>query len=136
VIPRFVQAALAGEPLEIHGDGSQTRCFCHVGDVVRGLERLMSAPDTSGKIYNLGSNEVVTILELAERVLRATGSSSELVFVPYEQVYGHGVEEMFQRVPSIEKIRGAIGWAPTVELDDILRQVIEDVQSRKLDRVV
>ena len=97
VIPRFVQAALAGEPLEVHGDGSQTRCFCHVRDVVRGLERLMSAPDTSGKIYNLGSTEVVTILELAERVVRATGSSSELVFVPYEQVYGHGVEEMFQR---------------------------------------
>ena len=75
VIPRFVQAALAGEPLEVHGDGSQTRCFCHVRDVVRGLERLMSAPDTSGKIYNLGSTEVVTILELAERILRATGSS-------------------------------------------------------------
>jgi UDP-glucose 4-epimerase len=124
VIPRFVQAALAGEPLEIHGDGSQTRCFCHVRDVVRGLERLMSAPDTSGKIYNLGSTEVVTILELAERVLRATESSSELVFVPYEQVYGHGVEEMYQRIPAVEKVRAAIGWEPTVHLEGILDDVI------------
>jgi UDP-glucose 4-epimerase len=125
VIPRFVNAALAGEPLEVHGDGSQTRCFCHVRDVVRGLERLMSAPDTAGKIYNLGSTEVVTILELAERILRATGSSSELVFVPYEQVYGHGVEEMFQRVPSTDRIRAELGWEPTVDLDGILTEVIE-----------
>jgi UDP-glucose 4-epimerase len=129
VIPRFVQAALSGEPLEIHGDGSQTRCFCHVRDVVRGLEQLMSASDASGKIYNLGSTEVVTILELAERVLRATGSSSELVFVPYEQVYAHGVEEMFQRVPSTDRIRAELGWEPTVNLDGILEEVISYVST-------
>ena len=79
----------------------------------------------AGRIYNVGSTEVVTILELAERVLRATGSSSELVFVPYEQVYGHGVEEMFQRVPSIDRIRDELGWEPTVDLDGILAEVIE-----------
>ena len=134
VIPRFVQAALAGEPLEVHGDGSQTRCFCHVRDVVRGLERLMSAPDTAGKIYNVGSTQVVTILELAERVLRATGSSSELVFVPYEQVYGHGVEEMFQRVPSTDRIRSELGWEPTVDLDGILADVIEHARVAQADR--
>jgi nucleoside-diphosphate-sugar epimerase len=133
VIPRFVQAALAGEPLEVHGDGSQTRCFCHVRDVVRGLERLMFAPGTAGKIYNVGSTEVVTILELAERVLRATGSSSELIFVPYEQVYGHGVEEMFQRVPSIDRIRSELGWEPTVDLDGILAGVIEHARVSQAD---
>jgi UDP-glucose 4-epimerase len=124
VIPRFVQSALAGEPLEVHGDGSQTRCFCHVRDAVRALTRLLAAPQTTGEIYNVGSTEPVTILQLAERVLAATGSSSELVFVPYDEVYGHGIEEMFQRIPSIEKIRAAIGWEPTVLLDEILAEVV------------
>jgi UDP-glucose 4-epimerase len=125
VIPRFVGSALAGAPLEVHGDGSQTRCFCHVKDVVRGLYRLMAEPDTTGRIYNVGSTEVVTIFELAQRVLAATGSSSELVFVPYGEVYGQGIEEMFQRIPSVEKIRAAIGWSPTTDLDGILAEVIE-----------
>jgi UDP-glucose 4-epimerase len=124
VIPRFVQAALAGEPLEIHGDGTQTRCFCHVADTTRALVALMDAPSTRGEIYNVGSKEAVTILELAERVLRATGSSSELVFVPYEQVYGRGIDEMFQRMPAIDKIKAAVGWTPTVPLDDILAEVV------------
>jgi UDP-glucose 4-epimerase len=124
VIPRFVESALAGAPLEIHGDGSQTRCFCHVRDTVRALAGLMAEPATNGGIYNVGSTEPVTILELAERVLRMTGSSSELVFVPYEEVYGQGIEEMFQRIPSIEKIRAAIGWAPTRTLDEILAEVV------------
>jgi UDP-glucose 4-epimerase len=125
VIPRFVQAALAGEPLEIHGDGTQTRCFCHVADTTRALVALMDAPSTRGEIYNVGSKEAVTILELAERVLHATGRSSELVFVPYEQVYGRGIDEMFQRMPAIDKIKAAVGWTPTVPLDDILAEVVE-----------
>lgn len=125
VIPRFVQAAVAGEPLEIHGDGSQTRCFCHVGDVVRALDGLMSTESADGQIYNVGSTEVVTIRELAERVLRATASSSEIAFVPYAEVYGQGIEEMFQRIPSIEKVRAAIGWKPTLGLDEILAEVID-----------
>jgi UDP-glucose 4-epimerase len=125
VIPRFVEAALAGEPLEIHGDGSQTRCFCHVRDKVRALAGFAADPAANGGIFNVGSTEPVTILELAHRVLRMTGSSSELVFVPYEQVYGQGIDEMLQRIPSIEKIRGAIGWAPTTDLDGILAEVIE-----------
>jgi UDP-glucose 4-epimerase len=125
VIPRFVQAALAGAPLEIHGDGMQTRCFCHVSDTTRALVALMEEPATRGEIYNVGSTESVTILELAERVLAATGSSSERVFVPYEQVYGHGIDEMFQRMPAIEKIRAAVGWSPTIDLDRILAEVVE-----------
>jgi nucleoside-diphosphate-sugar epimerase len=128
VIPRFVQAAVAGSPLEVHGDGTQTRCFCHVSDVVRALVGLMVEPTTVGRIYNVGSTESVTILELAERVLRATGSSSELVFVPYEDVYGHGIEEMFQRMPAIDRIRETIGWEPAILLDQILAEVISDVR--------
>ena len=129
VIPRFVQAALAGAPLEIHGDGSQTRCFCHVDDTVRGLLALMAESSAVGQVFNVGSTESVTILELAERILRLTGSSSELVFVPYEEVYGHGVEEMFQRKPAIEKIRAATGWEPTIALDEILEQVVAHVRA-------
>ena len=128
VIPRFVQSALAGEPLEVHGDGSQTRCFCHVTDVVSALYRLLADTDSAGRIYNVGSTEVVTILELAQRVLAATGSSSELVFVPYAEVYGQGIEEMFQRIPSIDRIQGEIGWEPTINLDAILADVIEHVR--------
>lgn len=124
VIPRFVQWALAGEPLEVHGDGTQTRCFCHVSDVVRGLKGLVDEPSTAGKIYNIGSTDRITIAQLAERVKDATGSSSEVSFVPYDQVYPRGIEEeMFHRAPSIEKIGAAIGWAPTLGLDDIIADV-------------
>ena len=128
VIPRFVQAALAGWPLEVHGDGSQTRCFCHVQDTVRGLIGLMAEPQSAGEIFNVGSTESVTILELAQRIVEATDSSSEVVFLPYEEVYGHGIEEMFQRMPSIEKIQAAIDWRPTISLDEILREVIEHAE--------
>ena len=123
VVPRFVQRALAGEPLEIHGDGSQTRCFCHVSDVVNALKGLLDA--ASGEIYNVGSTERISIADLARRVLEATGSSSELVFVPYEEVYEGGIaEEMFHRAPTIDKISAAIGWRPTIDLDGILGDVI------------
>jgi UDP-glucose 4-epimerase len=125
VIPRFVQAALAGQPLEVHGDGKQTRCFCHVADTVRGLMGLMNEPATSGEIYNVGSQERLAIHDLAERVRAKAESSSEIVFVPYEEVFPHGaMEEMFHREPSIEKIGAAIGWAPTRTLDEILADVI------------
>jgi len=124
VIPRFVQAALAGRPLEVHGDGTQTRCFCHVSDSIQALTGLMGSP-TSGELYNVGSQERIAIRDLADRVLAKTGSSSEIVFVPYEQVYPHGaMEEMFHREPSIERIGAAIGWAPTRTLDDILEDVV------------
>jgi UDP-glucose 4-epimerase len=125
VIPRFVQAALAGRPLEVHGDGTQTRCFCHVSDAIRALTGLMGSPATSGKLYNVGSQERVAIRDLAERVRAKVASSSEIVFVPYEDVYPHGsMEEMFHREPSIERIGAATGWTPTRALDDILEDVI------------
>lgn len=123
VVPRFVQRALAGEPLEIHGDGSQTRCFCHVSDVVKALKGLLDV--ANGEIYNVGSTERISIADLARRVLEATGSTSELVFVPYEEVYEGGIaEEMFHRAPAIDKISAAIGWQPTIDLDGILDDVI------------
>jgi UDP-glucose 4-epimerase len=125
VIPRFVSAALAGRPLEIHGDGTQTRCFCHVQDTIRALSGLMDSDRTAGKIFNVGSTERVTINELAQRVLMLTGSSSETVPLPYDEVYGQGIEDMLHRQPSIDKISQAIGWQPTRSLDEILADVVE-----------
>ena len=131
VIPRFVQSALTGRPLEVHGDGTQTRCFCHVADTVRGLKGLMDDAGTSGDLYNVGSQERIPIRDLAERVRNRVGSSSEIVFLPYEEVFPHGaMEEMFHREPSIEKIRAAIGWEPSRSLDDILADVIAFERSR------
>ncbi|HET7855666.1 MAG TPA: NAD-dependent epimerase/dehydratase family protein [Gaiellaceae bacterium] len=129
VVPRFVEAALAGRPLEVHGDGTQTRCFCHVSDSVRGLHALVEEPSTSGQIFNVGSTERVRIVDLAERVLRATGSSSEIVFVPYEEVFDRGIEEeMFHRAPSIDKIAAAVDWRPTIDLDGIVADVVAYVK--------
>jgi UDP-glucose 4-epimerase len=124
VIPRFVERALAGEPLEVHGDGTQTRSFCHVVDTIRAVHGLMETPETSGEIFNVGSAERVQIIELANRVLAATGSESELEFVPHQEVYGLGIEDVLHREPSIEKIRAAIGWEPSRTLDDILADVV------------
>jgi len=128
VIPRFVQAALAGNTIEIHGDGTQTRCFCHVQDTIRALSGLMDA-DTAGEIFNVGSTERVTIGELAERVITLTGSRSEIVYVPYNEVYGQGIEDMLHRQPAIEKVTGAIGWEPTRSLDEILADVVASTQA-------
>jgi UDP-glucose 4-epimerase len=133
VIPRFVDKALAGEPLEVHGDGTQTRSFCHVLDTVRALYGLMSAEQISGEIFNVGSSERVSILELAARVQEATGSESELAFVPYDEVYGQGIEDTLHREPAIGKIRDAIGWQPERDLDSILADVIEHKRSKQLD---
>jgi UDP-glucose 4-epimerase len=126
VIPRFVEQALAGEPLEIHGDGTQTRCFCHVTDTIRALKGLMNESSVSGEIFNVGSTERIAIGELANRVLAATGSSSETVFIPYDRVYGQGIEDMLHRIPATEKVRAAIGWSPEHDLERILEDVIAE----------
>jgi UDP-glucose 4-epimerase len=124
VIPRFVEWALARQPIQIHGDGTQTRCFCHVHDTIRALAALMDHEPASGEIFNVGSTNRIRILDLAERVKELTGSDSELVHVPYEQVFGQGIEDMLHRSPAIDKIQGAIGWEPERDLDTILRDVI------------
>jgi UDP-glucose 4-epimerase len=124
VLPRFIEQALRDEPLTIHGDGKQTRCFCHVGDVVRALAQLPRQARASGEVYNVGSSEEVTILDLARRVKQLTESRSELRLVPYEQAYAKGFEDMRRRVPSTEKIYQLMGWRPTKSLDEILRAMV------------
>ena len=124
VVARFVQAAVAGTPLEIHGDGSQTRTFCHVQDTIRALHGLMESTETAGEIYNVGSRNWISIGDLAKRVLELSGSRSEIVYVPYEKVYGTGIDDMLHRLPSIDKIGAAIGWQPDRSLDEILNDVI------------
>jgi UDP-glucose 4-epimerase len=128
VVPRFVGAALAGEPLEIHGDGSQTRCFCHVADTIRALKGLMES-GARAEIYNVGSTERIRIIDLAQRVLELTGSRSELVYVPYEKVYDEGIEDMLHRIPATEKIAAAIGWQPEHDLAQILDDVVAHVRA-------
>ena len=129
VIPRFVSAALTGAALEIHGDGTQTRSFCHVHDTIRALKGLMDEQSISGEIFNVGSTERIRILELADRVRELTDSRSELIFVPYEHVYGLGIEDTLHREPSIAKIEQAIGWQPTRNLEQILADVVEHVRT-------
>jgi UDP-glucose 4-epimerase len=129
VVPRFVRWALAGDTIEIHGDGQQTRCFCHVQDTIRALKGLMDAHDRAGEIYNVGSQNRISVLELANKVRALTGSSSEVRFVPYEEVYGQGIEDMIHRIPSIAKVRNAIGWQPERSLDDILGDVVGFVRT-------
>ncbi len=125
VIPRFVERALLGAPLEVHGDGKQTRSFCHVSDTIRAVYALMEARDISGEIFNVGSAERVRIIDLAERVVELTGSDSELVFVPHDEVYGLGIEDVLHREPSIDKIYAAIGWRPSLDLERVLSDVID-----------
>ncbi len=125
VLPRFVQAALRDQPIMIHGDGKQTRCFCHVTDVVRALTALPNQPRAVGEIYNVGSTEEISILELARRVKQMTESRSELRLISYDRAYAKGFEDMRRRVPSTEKIYQLMGWRPTKTLDEILSLMIE-----------
>jgi UDP-glucose 4-epimerase len=125
VVPSFVRQALVGQPITVHGKGTQQRCFCHVQDVVRAVVDIMHREGAFGEVFNIGSTEEVTILELAERVRRAAGSDSEIVFVPYEEAYEEGFEDMQRRIPSIDKVRDLLGWEPTQGLDEILAGVVE-----------
>ena len=125
VVPTFVSQALGERPLTVFGDGSQTRCFCHVGDVVQALIDLMLLGERAyGEVFNIGSQEEISILGLAERVRDLTGSESEIVVVPYDEAYEEGFEDMPRRYPDIAKIEAAVGWAPTRTLDGILEDVI------------
>jgi len=129
VIPTFVQRALANEPIEIHGNGDQTRCFCHVADTIRALAALME-DGKSGEIYNVGSEERISINGLAQRVKELTESGSRIEYVSYDDVYGIGIEDMLHRIPSTAKIRATTGWAPERALDDILGDVLDYERGR------
>jgi len=124
VIPRFVACALAGQPLRVYGDGLQTRCFCNVKDTVRAVIALAAEPQAVGEIYNVGSQEEITIGDLARRVVARARSTSPIVTVPYDEAYEKGFEDMQRRVPSIEKVKTAIGWQPTIPLDQTLDEVM------------
>ena len=127
VVPRFVQTALRGEPLTVYGDGQQSRCFMHVLDAVNAIMKLAECPQAVGEVFNVGSTEEVTVLELAHRVLQHVGVSKNghepIVYVPYEQAYAAGFEDMRRRVPDISKIHRFTGWEPKRTLDEILRDV-------------
>jgi UDP-glucose 4-epimerase len=126
VIPNFVRQALADEPLTVFGDGTQSRCFCHVSDVVRAVADLMRRDDAYGEVFNIGSDEEISMLDLAREVQRMTESKSEITIVPYEAAYEPGFEDMQRRVPDTSKIRSLLGWHPTKSLAEILSDVIDE----------
>jgi UDP-glucose 4-epimerase len=128
VVPRFVHSAIKNEPIEVHGDGSQSRCFGHVLDIVEGLTKLLEDPKCFGQVINLGNDEEVTINELAQLAIKMTGSGSSIRYVPYENVYGDGFEDMQRRVPSLEKARRLIGYQPTRTLEDIINDVATEAR--------
>jgi len=131
VIPTFVKQALAGRPITVYGDGTQSRCFGYVGDVVGALIGLMENEAAVGQVFNIGSNEEITILELAQRVKELTRSSSDIVFVPYDEAYEEGFEDMPRRVPDISKVRELVGFHPKMSLDGILKSVIDYQSGRR-----
>lgn len=131
VVPRFVQKALCNEPLEIYGTGQQTRCFSYVGDLIDAITKLINSDKAMGKVYNIGSNEEISINELADKVIAMTGSQSKKQYVSYEQAYGRPIEDMMRRVPSVERVNKAIGWEPKTSLDEILAEIIKSEKRKK-----
>jgi UDP-glucose 4-epimerase len=129
VIPRLVKQAVNDLPLTVYGDGQQTRCFCNVKDAVRAVVSLSQEPRAVGGIFNIGSSEEITILELAQRIVQRAHSRSEIKLIPYDQAYESGFEDMRRRVPSTDKIKTVIGWQPTVPLDQTLDEVIEQFRA-------
>lgn len=130
VVPRLVGQALAGEPLTVYGDGRQTRSFTDVADAVRCTILLADHPGAVGQVFNVGNGREVSILELAERVRALTGTAAPITFVPYEEAYGRGFEDLRRRVPEIAKARALVGYEPRVDLDETLRRVIADLRAR------
>jgi len=126
VIPRFVSQALRNDPVTVYGTGEQTRCFCFVGDVVKGMVDLCNQPRAFGRVFNLGGSEEVSMKSLAEKIISAAGSSSRLEFIPYDVAYEEGFEDMQRRVPDTSRAHELVGFEPSVELDEIIRQVIDE----------
>ena len=125
VIPTFVKQALAGRSITVYGDGKQSRCFCYVGDVIGALMKLMDNSKAVGEVFNVGSNQEITILDLARRVKEVANSDSEIVFVPYDEAYEEGFEDMPRRIPDISKVNDLVGFKPEMKLDGILKSVID-----------
>jgi len=125
VLPTFVKQALSGKTISVFGDGSQSRCFAHVSDVIGALTRLSEKEEALGKVFNIGSIEEITILELAKKVKSMTASQSEIVFVPYDEAYEEGFEDMPRRVPDLTRIQSLIGYEPSKDLEQIIQSVID-----------
>ena len=130
VVPRFVSQALKGEPITVYGEGTQSRCFTWVGDIVNALTRLADTPQALGEIYNIGSTNEISIRDLAFLVKEMTASDSEVIFIPYDQAYEQGFEDMSRRVPDIAKIHKLIGYKPTLDVRGIIEKVIKDMKSK------
>ncbi len=128
VLPRFARQAIAGEPITVYGDGLQKRSFTYVKDVVRAMADIAEAPSVEGEVFNVGSDSEISILDLAEEVRRVTGSTSEIVHVPYIQIYGEGFEEPARRVPSIDKIREYIDYSPSTPISVMVEKVVEGIR--------
>ena len=128
VLPNFVKQALNDEDITVYGDGQQTRCFCHVSDTVQALIKLMQSTDGFGEVYNIGSTKEISILGLAERVRDIVASKSKIVTINYKEAYGKGFDDMQRRVPDITKIRNHIGWEPTIELEQLIKSVMDDIK--------
>lgn len=124
VLPRLVKQALRDEPLTIYGDGLQTRCFAHVKDVVRAIVLIIDSPFTVGEVFNIGNDRQITILELAKMIVELTNSKSKIEFIPYSEAYPKGFEDMLRRVPDTSKIYQMLGWSPSIELEQIIRDVV------------
>jgi UDP-glucose 4-epimerase len=131
VVPTFVRQALAGRPLTVHGDGTQTRCFCHVSDVVKAMSGLMTTAGEPayGRVFNIGSTEEITIEALAHKVRDMTGSDSEIILVPYDEAYETGFEDMVRRIPDTTRVNDLLGWTPQYSLEEVIRDVIEHQQT-------
>ncbi|MBT8403700.1 MAG: GDP-mannose 4,6-dehydratase [Gemmatimonadetes bacterium] len=130
VVPNFVRQALEGAPITVYGTGDQSRCFGHVRDTVEAVSRLIDTPEAIGEVFNIGTDEEVTILELAERIRTATGSASEIVKIPYTEAYAEGFEDMLRRVPSVAKLEAVIGFRPRTPLDTIIEDVVGHARDR------
>jgi UDP-glucose 4-epimerase len=130
VLPTFIRQALAGQPITVYGDGTQSRSFTFVGDVVGALAKLMDTPAAVGQVFNIGNGKEITILELAKLVKARTKSSSEITFTPYDQAYESGFEDMPRRVPDISRIQKLIGYAPTLDITEIIDRIVADSRSR------
>jgi UDP-glucose 4-epimerase len=131
VIPRLVRQATAGEPLTVYGDGRQARCFCHVADVVGGLLGLLDHPGANGEVFNLGSREEISILDLAGRIIERSASTSKVELISYKEAFPSGFEDMVRRVPDTRKVNALTGWAPTRSLDQILSETIAEARSER-----
>jgi UDP-glucose 4-epimerase len=126
VLPRFAQQSVLGEDLTVYGDGDQTRCFCHVADVVGGIVALLDESAAVGDVFNIGGKTEVSIVELAKRVIQQSGSASTIRYVPYQEAYEAGFEDMRRRVPDTTRIRQLVGWEPRTSLDQIIAEVVAE----------